>query len=96
MKKRTLSFLLALVMCLTLLPMTALAATETLKDVELPKPATPNYFKVENRGKNDCFYIYALLDTPMVELATEHGVDAAAFYAKYGIENEGYDQFELW
>ena len=32
MKKRTLSFLLALVMCLTLLPMTALAA-EDMEDV---------------------------------------------------------------
>ena len=39
MKKRTLSFLLALVMCLFLLPMTALAAGDTLKDVPIPKPA---------------------------------------------------------
>ena len=47
MKKRTLSFLLALMMCLSLLPMTALAAGDTLKDVPIPKPAAPNYFMTD-------------------------------------------------
>ena len=36
--KRRLSILLALVLCLSLLPMTTLAAGDTLKDIPLPKP----------------------------------------------------------
>ena len=96
MKKRImLSVLLAIAMCLSVMTSTA-SATETLKGVGLPKPAAPHYFKVEDSGGSDSFYIYSVLDNSMIELATEHNVDENAFYTKYGIENEGYNHFGLY
>lgn len=93
MKKRTLSFLLALVMCLSLLPMTALAAGDTLKDVPIPKPAAPNYFMtdVEYEGWHGDIRIVTLFDNSMLELVRENDIDPEGFYAKYGITNEYYN-----
>ena len=98
MKKRTLSFLLALVMCLSLLPMTALAAGDTLKDVPLPKPMAPNYFVAgsEYETHDHTIRMITVFDNSMVQLATEEDVDSEAFWAKYGITNEGYYEFDLW
>jgi len=97
MKKRTLSFLLALVMCLTLLPMTALAAGDTLKDVPIPKPAAPNYFVAgsEYETHDHTIRMITVFDNSMVQLATEEDVDSEAFWAKYGVTNEGYYEFNL-
>ena len=93
MKKRTLSFLLALVMCLSLLPMTALAAGDTLKDVPIPKPAAPNYFMtdVEYEGWHGYIRIVTLFDNSMLELVRENDIDPEGFYAKYGITNDNYN-----
>ena len=97
MKKRTFSFLLALVMCLSLLPMTALAAGDTLKDVPLPKPMAPNYFVAgsEYETHDHTIRIVTVFDNSMVQLATEEDVDSEAFWAKYGVTNEGYYEFNL-
>ena len=97
MKKRTLSFLLALVMCLSLLPMTALAAGDTLKDVPLPKPMAPNYFVAgsEYETHDHTIRMITVFDNSMVQLATEEDVDSEAFWAKYGVTNEGYYEFNL-
>ena len=97
MKKRTLSFLLALVMCLSLLPMTALAAGDTLKDVPIPKPAAPNYFVAgsEYETHDHTIRMITVFDNSMVQLATEEDVDSEAFWAKYGVTNEGYYEFNL-
>ena len=97
MKKRTLSFLLALVMCLTLLPMTALAAGDTLKDVPIPKPMAPNYFVAgsEYETHDHTIRMVTVFDNSMVQLATEEDVDSEAFWAKYGVTNEGYYEFNL-
>ena len=93
MKKRTLSFLLALMMCLSLLPMTALAAGDTLKDVPIPKPAAPNYFMtdVEYEGWHGDIRIVTLFDNSMLELVRENDIDPEGFYAKYGITNDNYN-----
>ena len=97
MKKRTLSFLLALVMCLSLLPMTALAAGDTLKDIPIPKPAAPNYFMTDVASENWHGYIriVTLFDNSMLALVSEHDIDEEAFYAKYGIANEYYYDFRI-
>ncbi len=97
MKKRTLSFLLVLVMCLSLLPMTALAAGDTLKDVPLPKPMAPNYFVAgsEYETHDHTIRMVTVFDNSMVQLATEEDVDSEAFWAKYGVTNEGYYEFNL-
>ena len=97
MKKRTLSFLLALVMCLSLLPMTSLAAGDTLKDVPIPKPAAPNYFVAgsEYETHDHTIRMITVFDNSMVQLATEEDVDSEAFWAKYGVTNEGYYEFNL-
>ena len=93
MKKRTFSFLLALMMCLSLLPMTALAAGDTLKDVPIPKPAAPHYFMtdVEYEGWHGDIRIVTLFDNSMLELVRENDIDPEGFYAKYGITNEYYN-----
>ena len=81
MKKRTLSFLLALVMCLSLLPMTALAAGDTLKDVPIPKPAAPNYFMTDMEYENHSgdIRIVTLFDNSMLELVRENDIDPEGF-----------------
>jgi len=93
MKKRTVSFLLAIVLCLTLLPMTALAAGDTLKDVPIPKPAAPNYFMTDVASENWDGYIriVTLFDNSMLELVRENDIDPEGFYAKYGITNDNYN-----
>ena len=93
MKKRTLSFLLALVMCLSMLPVTALAAGDTLKDVPIPKPAAPHYFMtdVEYESWNGSIRIVTLFDNSMLELVRENDIDPEGFYVKYGITNEYYN-----
>ena len=97
MKKRTLSFLLALVMCLSLLPMTALAAGDTLKDVPIPKPAAPHYFMtdVEYENHSGDIRIVTLFDNSMLELVRENDIDPEGFYAKYGITNEYYNDLYI-
>lgn len=97
MKKRILSFLLALVMCLALLPMTALAAGDTLKDVPIPKPMAPNYFVAgsEYETHDHTIRMVTVFDNSMVQLATEEDVDSEAFWKKYGVTNEGYYEFNL-
>ena len=97
MKKRTLSFLLALVMCLSLLPMTALAAGDTLKDVPIPKPAAPNYFMTDMEYENHSgdIRIVTLFDNSMLELVRENDIDPEGFYAKYGITNEYYNGLSI-
>ncbi len=95
--KKLLCSLLALTMCLSLMTFTAVAA-DTLKDVELPKPATPNYFVVNqdfSGTHNDYITMYAAFDDSLVKLYTEYDVDSEAFFKKYGIENEGYYDFFL-
>ena len=95
--KKLLSILLALTMCLSVMTFTAVAA-DTLKDVELPKPATPNYFVVNqdfSGTHNDYITMYAAFDDSLVKLYTEYDVDSEAFFKKYGIENEGYYDFFL-
>jgi len=95
--KRRLSILLALVLCLSLLPMTTLAAGDTLKDIPLPKPMTPNYFVAgsEYETHDHTIRIVTVFDNSMVQLATEEDVDSEAFWAKYGVTNEGYYEFNL-
>ena len=97
MKKRTFSFLLALVMCLSLLPMTALAAGDTLKDVPIPKPAAPNHFMtdVEYEGWHGDIRIVTLFDNSMLELVRENDIDPEGFYAKYGITNDNYNDLYI-
>ena len=95
--KKLLSIILALTMCLSVMTFTAVAA-DTLKDVELPKPATPNYFVVNqdfSGTHNDYITMYAAFDDSLVKLYTEYDVDSEAFFKKYGIENEGYYDFFL-
>ena len=95
--KKLLSITLALTMCLSVMTFTAVAA-DTLKDVELPKPATPNYFVVNqdfSGTHNDYITMYAAFDDSLVKLYTEYDVDSEAFFKKYGIENEGYYDFFL-
>ena len=87
--KKVLSVLLALTMCLSVMTFTVSAA-DTLKDVELPKPATPNYFVVNqdfSGTHNDYITMYAAFDDSLVKLYTEYDVDSEAFFKKYGIEN---------
>ena len=97
MKKRTFSFLLALMMCLSLLPMTALAAGDTLKDVPIPKPAAPHYFMtdVEYEGWHGDIRIATLFDNSMLELVRENDIDPEGFYAKYGITNDNYNDLYI-
>ena len=74
------------------------SATDTLKDIELPKPVTPNYFVVNqdfSGTHNDYITMYAAFDDSLVKLYTEYDVDSEAFFKKYGIENEGYYDFFL-
>ena len=95
--KKLLCSLLALTMCLSVMTFTAVAA-DTLKDVELPKPVTPNYFVVNqdfSGTHNDYITMYAAFDDSLVKLYTEYDVDSEAFFEKYGIENEGYYDFFL-
>ena len=95
--RKLLSIILALTMCLSVMAFTAVAA-DTLKDVELPKPATPNYFVVNqdfSGTHNDYITMYAAFDDSLVKLYTEYDVDSEAFFEKYGIENEGYYDFFL-
>ncbi|MBE6031410.1 MAG: hypothetical protein E7225_07450, partial [Clostridiales bacterium] len=97
MKRRIFVILLALVMVVTMMPMTALAAGDTLKDVPIPKPATPNYFmtdmKYESHDGN--IRIVSLFDNSMLALVSEHDIDEEAFYTKHGISNEYYYDFRI-
>jgi len=97
MKKKFLSTLLALTMCLSLLPVTA-AAGDTLKNVPIPKPMAPNYFVAgsEYETHDHTIRIVTVFDNSMVQLSTEEDVDSEAFWAKYGVSNEGYYEFSLW
>ena len=95
--KKLLSILLALTMCLSVMTFTVSAA-DTLKDVELPKPAQPNYFTAGHAydSHDDSIVMYSVFDDSLVALTTEYDVDSEVFYKKYGIENEGYYQFGLY
>ncbi len=93
--KKILSILLALVMCLSVLPM-AVSAEDTLKNVVLPKPAAPNYFVVNQdfAGQGfDMITVFSLFDDSLVQLYTEYDVDSEAFFEKYGVVHEGYGLF---
>ncbi len=94
MKKRTLSFLLALVMCLSLLPMTALAA-ESLDDFELPKPQI-GYLNISgyDEGYDDSITAYAFIDQPVLDLILESEEDG--FYEKYGMTSTAYKTFGIY
>ena len=90
--KKLLCSLLALTMCLSVMTFTAVAA-DTLKDVELPKPATPNYFVVNQdfAGQGfDMITVFSLFDDSLVQLYTEYNIDSEAFFEKYGVVHEGY------
>ncbi len=93
--KRLLSILLTLTMCLSLMTFTV-SATDTLKDIELPKPVTPNYFVVNQdfAGQgSDYITMYAAFDDSLVKLQTEYEIDSDAFFEKYGVEHNGYGLF---
>ena len=98
MKKRFLSLALALLMCLSLLPMTALAAdivdtnsaSNNPFELELPTPATPNYFQFEyNDFYGDSLTIYMVADEAINALMRELDEDEDAFMAKYSAK--GFD-----
>lgn len=97
MKKRMISFLLVIVLCLSLLPATTFAAGDTLKNVPLPKPMTPNYFVAGSEYENHDHTIrmISVFDNSMVQLAAEENIDSEAFWARYGVTNEGYYNFDL-
>ena len=93
--KKLLSVLLALTMCLSVMTFTV-SATDTLKDIELPKPVTPNYFVVNQdfAGQgSDYITMYAAFDDSLVKLQTEYEIDSDAFFEKYGVEHNGYGLF---
>jgi len=96
-RRRILSCLLAVIILLSLMTFTVSAA-DTLKDIELPKPVTPNYFVVNQdfAGQgSDYITMFAAFDDSLVKLYTEYDVDSEVFFKKYGIENEGYYDFFL-
>jgi len=93
--KKILSLLLILTMCLSIMTFTV-SATDTLKDIELPKPVTPNYFVVNQdfAGQgSDYITMYAAFDDSLVKLQTEYEIDSDAFFEKYGVEHNGYGLF---
>ena len=79
--KRILAMLLALVMCMALLPVTVSAAGDTLKDVPIPKPAAPDYFMTDVASENWDGYIriVTVFDNSMLELARENDIDPEGF-----------------
>ena len=95
--KRILAMLLALVMCMALLPVTVSAAGDTLKDVPIPKPAAPDYFMtdVAYDGWDGYIRIVTVFDNSMLELGRENDIDPEGFYAKYGITNDNYNNLYI-
>ena len=95
--KRIFAMLLALTMCLTLLPMVASATGDTLKDVPIPKPAAPDYFMtdVAYDGWDGEIRMVTLFDNSMLQLVSENDIDPVGFYAKYGITNNDYNDLYI-
>ncbi len=95
--KKLLSVILALTMCLSVMTMTAFAVEDTLKDVPIPKPMTPNYFVAgaEYETHDHTIRMVTVFDNSMVQLSTEESTDSEAFWQKYGVTNKDYYEFDL-